>query len=115
MNFRILKEFPEIFNRIKDFRKDKDVNSVWAYCGPRPCGNGLAQRPKWPGWPETSAWRGRTPDVVSARRGEGVATRSVAGDGLRCIFSGGLSTRVVLGRRRTRWWKLGLTDDAGRW
>jgi hypothetical protein len=71
MNFRILKEFPEIFNRIKDFRKDKDVNSVWAYCGPRPCGNGLAQRPKWPGWLETSAWRGRTPDVVNARRGEG--------------------------------------------
>jgi hypothetical protein len=36
MNFRTLKEFPGIFNRIKDFEKDKDVNSAWSYCGPRP-------------------------------------------------------------------------------
>jgi hypothetical protein len=59
MNFRILKEFPRIFNRIKDFRKVKYVKSVWSYFGSRPHGNGLAgSRPR----------RERPPPPVMARR-----------------------------------------------
>jgi hypothetical protein len=42
MNFRTLYGFPRIFNQIKDFEKDKDVNNAWAYYDPHPYGNGLA-------------------------------------------------------------------------
>jgi hypothetical protein len=45
MNFRILKEFLGIFNQIKYFRKDKDVNNAWAYSDR----NGLASLGPWCG------------------------------------------------------------------
>jgi hypothetical protein len=59
MNSRILKEFPGNFNRKKDFKNWKTLNSAWAEIGPRPGSTSLAQRPNRPKGP-TEACRARS-------------------------------------------------------
>jgi hypothetical protein len=114
MNFRILKEFLGIFNRIKYFRKDKDVNNAWAYSDR----NGLASPGPWCGtstpptlrWCGDRLWLGRRGEERQSDRacrsqgegagqhewGGGLLTWSITSEAVKAVSDGSVPVMTVL-------------------
>jgi hypothetical protein len=94
--------FLKIFNRIKVLRKDKDVNSVWAYSAPQP------------GQPGSTARRERAGTVTAC----GAPPLARSPTTARPAIGGGVgevSTRGLQEGHRTRLKGAGLTDVVVEW